>query len=197
MRSRCPRIQLALFLAVPLLAVAWPSSTASAAPSPTVRVEPPTGTANGSVTITGSGYTSGQAVTVTNETTSTTVCSTNAASDGTFSCTGLAGATLGTTATIGVGSATSSYQAVGPGEIATVAGGGTGDGERSTDAALSFPQAAASDAAGDVYYDEDSGSAVRRIDAVTGVITTVAGQTWGPTRGRASAGTVARPRRLS
>ena len=119
-------------------------------------------------------------MTVTNETTSTTVCSTDAATDGTFSCSGLAGATAGTTATIGVGTETGSYQAVGTGQIATVAGGGTGDGESSTDASLSFPQAVASDAAGDVYYDEDSGLAVRRIDAVTGVITTVAGQTWGP-----------------
>ena len=37
----------------------------------------------------------------------------------------------------------------------------------------------ATDAAGDVYFDEDGGLTVRRIDAATGVITTVAGQTWG------------------
>ena len=197
MRSRCPRIQLALFLAVPLLAVAWPSSTASAAPSPTVRVEPPTGTANGSVTITGSGYTSwtGRDGDERNNEHHRLLDQRRFRRDILLHRVG-----RGHPRDNGhhrVGSATSSYQAVGPGEIATVAGGGTGDGERSTDAALSFPQAAASDAAGDVYYDEDSGSAVRRIDAVTGVITTVAGQTWGPTRGRASAGTVARPRRLS
>src|SRR5208283_4680432 len=180
MRGNGRRIAIALLLVIPLLAVASMSTNSSAAPSPTVRVEPPVGAANGSDTVTGSGFTSGQPVTVKNETTSTAVCSTDAATDGTFSCSGPAEATPGTASTIGVGTATGFYQTVGAGQIATVVGGGTGDGQRSTDASLTSPQAVASDAAGDVYYDEDGGSAVRRIDAATGVITTVAGQTWGP-----------------
>ncbi|BCT91232.1 hypothetical protein LYSHEL_02560 [Lysobacter helvus] len=64
--------------------------------------------------------------------------------------------------------------------ITTFAGGGTGpaigDGGPATQAVLTGPVALAVDAAGNVYV-ADSGFAarVRRIDAVTGIITTVAG----------------------
>ena len=141
MRGSRRRIALALLPVVPLLAVASMSGTSSAAPSPMVRVEPPTGVSNGSITVTGSGFTSGQNLTVRNETTSATVCSADAATDGTFSCSGPAEATPDTTSIIGVASATGSYQAIGVSQIATVAGGGTGDGERSTDASLTSPRA--------------------------------------------------------
>ncbi len=133
------------------------------------------GVANGSVVAIGTGFAAGQAVTVTNETTGATVCSATVAPDGTFSCHGLAGAVPGTVSTIGAGTSAGTYQAVGPSEIATVAGGGYGDGGPSRHAALGEVQAVATDAAGDVFFDNIDNNTVRRIDASTGVITTVAG----------------------
>lgn len=62
------------------------------------------------------------------------------------------------------------------GAITTIAGGGAGgDGGQATDAALDIPHAVEVDAAGNVYIADVNDHRVRRVDAVTGVITTVAG----------------------
>lgn len=66
------------------------------------------------------------------------------------------------------------------GKISTVAGNGTqgfsGDGGLATDAELSSPEAVAVDAAGTTLYIADYASShLRRVDLVTGIITTVAG----------------------
>jgi len=62
--------------------------------------------------------------------------------------------------------------------ITTVAGNGTngysGDGGPATSASLSFPGGIALDASGDLYI-ADGNSVIRRVDAATGIITTVAG----------------------
>lgn len=104
--------------------VAGGDTPAAAAAEPSVTVEPPLGTAAGAVTVTGTGFTSGQSVQVVNEQTAKQVCSATVATDGTIACTGNTGARSGTTSTIGVGTATARYRAVRVGEIATVAGGG-------------------------------------------------------------------------
>lgn len=59
-----------------------------------------------------------------------------------------------------------------PGTITTIAGGGVGDGGPATNAALSG-DASAIDSAGNIYV--AGHCRVRRIDAVTGIVTTVAG----------------------
>jgi sugar lactone lactonase YvrE len=65
------------------------------------------------------------------------------------------------------------------GVITTVAGTGdlgySGDGGPATAATLNRPQRLAIDSVGNIYVADTGNSAVRRIDAVTGVITTVAG----------------------
>lgn len=66
------------------------------------------------------------------------------------------------------------------GKISTIAGNGTqgfaGDGGQATDAELSSPEALAVDPEGTVLYIADYGdSHLRRVDLVTGIITTVAG----------------------
>ena len=65
------------------------------------------------------------------------------------------------------------------GVITTVAGTGTagysGDGGPATSAELSAPYGLAVDAAGDLFISDEMNNRVRRVDAVTGVITTVAG----------------------
>lgn len=65
------------------------------------------------------------------------------------------------------------------GVITTIAGTGTagftGDGGPATAAALSFPVQPALDGAGNIYFADYQNFRVRRIDALTGVITTVAG----------------------
>ncbi len=66
------------------------------------------------------------------------------------------------------------------GTIRTIVGNGTsgfsGDGGPATDAELSSPEALAVDPAGTVLYIADYGSShLRRVDLVTGIITTVAG----------------------
>jgi uncharacterized protein (TIGR03437 family) len=64
------------------------------------------------------------------------------------------------------------------GNIATVAGNGTdgysGDGGLATSAQLSFPAAVAVDASGNIYI-ADSYERIRKVNAATGIITTVAG----------------------
>ena len=63
------------------------------------------------------------------------------------------------------------------GRISTFAGGGTsvGDGGPAAQAHLEFPAGLTVDAAGNVYVAEAGGPRIRRIDAATRVITTVAG----------------------
>ncbi|MCX6594875.1 MAG: putative Ig domain-containing protein [Acidobacteria bacterium] len=65
------------------------------------------------------------------------------------------------------------------GIISTVAGTGTssynGDGILATSANLASPQAVAIDAAGNLYIADTSNHRVRRVDASTGIITTIAG----------------------
>jgi sugar lactone lactonase YvrE len=53
--------------------------------------------------------------------------------------------------------------------------GSSGDNGAATAARLNHPNGVASDASGDVYVADTNGNRVRRIDATTGVITTVAG----------------------
>ncbi len=63
------------------------------------------------------------------------------------------------------------------GSITTVAGtgvtGGTGDGGPATAAQLTAPTAVALDAAGNLYI--GTAARIRRVDATTGIITTIAG----------------------
>jgi sugar lactone lactonase YvrE len=66
-----------------------------------------------------------------------------------------------------------------PPTISTVAGGGTGvglgDGGPATTARLSWPYDVTTDAAGNIFIADQSNNRVRRVDALTGTITTVAG----------------------
>ncbi len=59
--------------------------------------------------------------------------------------------------------------------ITTVAGGGVGDGGPAAQANLSGPRGVAVDAAGNLYIADQDNHRVRRVDAVTGTITTVVG----------------------
>jgi streptogramin lyase len=65
------------------------------------------------------------------------------------------------------------------GIITTVAGTGSsgysGDGGPATSAQLNFPRSVASDASGNLYIADSDNQRIRRVDANTGVITTVAG----------------------
>lgn len=65
------------------------------------------------------------------------------------------------------------------GEITTIAGTGTsgynGDGIDATTAQLAGPSAVGEDAGGNLYISDTNNSRIRRIDAVTGLISTVAG----------------------
>ena len=65
------------------------------------------------------------------------------------------------------------------GIISTIAGNGVigngGDGGPATAASLSSPSSIALDAAGDVYFADSGNNLIRRIDAFTGLISTVAG----------------------
>jgi hypothetical protein len=68
------------------------------------------------------------------------------------------------------------------GIITTVAGSGTkgsgGDGGPAASASLNEPYAVTLDRQGNLLIVEKSGRRVRRVDAATGIITTVAGRTW-------------------
>jgi sugar lactone lactonase YvrE len=66
-------------------------------------------------------------------------------------------------------------RAQGGAAITTIAGGGVGDGWRATEALLNHPEDVVVDRDGNIYVAEDFYERVRRIDAMTGVITTVAG----------------------
>ena len=65
------------------------------------------------------------------------------------------------------------------GTMSTVAGSGTfgfgGDGGLATNASLSRPTGAALDSAGNLFIADQSNQRVRRVDAATGIMTTVAG----------------------
>ena len=64
-----------------------------------------------------------------------------------------------------------------PGTIVTIAGGGLEDGDNvpATDVMLNRPLGMALDARGDLYIADTDNHRIRRIDATTGIITTVAG----------------------
>jgi len=69
------------------------------------------------------------------------------------------------------------------GVITTVAGNGTygysGDGGPATSAQLNFPYGMAVDAAGDLYIADRQNNRIRKVDAATGTITTIAGNNFG------------------
>ena len=83
--------------------------------------------------------------------------------------------------------------------ISTVAGDGipgfSGDGGRATQASISAPAGLVIDGAGNIYFADASNSVIRRIDAVSGVITTVAGT--GGVEGYAGDGALATSAKLS
>ena len=62
-----------------------------------------------------------------------------------------------------------------PGDIATVAGGFLGDNGPAISARLSSPAGVAVDAGGNIYLADTVNNRVRKVDGLTGVITTVAG----------------------
>lgn len=63
--------------------------------------------------------------------------------------------------------------------ITTVAGNGinaySGDGGVATDAAFNFPSSVAVDASGNLFIADQGNYRVRKVDALTGIITTIAG----------------------
>src|SRR5713226_2703979 len=63
--------------------------------------------------------------------------------------------------------------------ITTVAGNGvpdfSGDGDPATSASLQIPRGLARDSAGNLFIADTGNHRIRRVDAVTGIITTVAG----------------------
>ena len=63
------------------------------------------------------------------------------------------------------------------GAIVTIAGGGLGDGDNvlATDVALNRPLGIALDTRGNLYIADTDNHRIRRVDAITGIITTVAG----------------------
>ena len=62
-----------------------------------------------------------------------------------------------------------------PGDITTVAGGGVNDGAVATEAGLLGPVDVTFDVAGNMYIVEYRGARVRKVDATTGTISTIAG----------------------
>lgn len=66
-----------------------------------------------------------------------------------------------------------------PGDITSVAGNGigsfSGDGGAALSASIKYPQAIALDSAGNLFITDLSNHRVRRVDAITGIITTIAG----------------------
>jgi sugar lactone lactonase YvrE len=61
------------------------------------------------------------------------------------------------------------------GDITTVVGGFTGDGSAATQARLNRPLDVCMDGAGNIYIADTGNSRVRKVDAATGIISTVAG----------------------
>ncbi len=70
------------------------------------------------------------------------------------------------------------------GIISTIAGNGsvgyTGDGGPGTAASLNYPQSIGVDTIGNVYFTDQNGNVIRKVDVATGIITTVAGTTVNP-----------------
>ncbi|MBI1922332.1 MAG: chitobiase/beta-hexosaminidase C-terminal domain-containing protein [Geobacter sp.] len=65
--------------------------------------------------------------------------------------------------------------AVGPGDIVTVAGGGSGDGSAAVEIGINSPFGVALDGAGNLYIADTYNARVRKVAAGTGIVTTVAG----------------------
>ncbi len=87
-----------------------------------------------------------------------------------------------------------------PGTITTVAGGITGEGGPATDAVFFHTHSVAVDATGNLFIADDIYGLVRRVDGVTGVITTVAGlggQSFGGDGGPATSAPVSVPQGLA
>jgi sugar lactone lactonase YvrE len=90
------------------------------------------------------------------------------------------------------------------GSVTTVAGTGTGgyfgDGGPAIDAGLNLPQGVALDVAGNLFIADTSNNVIRRVDAATGIISTVAGTGAGGFSGDggpATAATLAVPERVA
>jgi trimeric autotransporter adhesin len=99
------------------------------------------------------------------------------------------------------GSTTASCGAV---RVTVVAGNGnsgyTGDGGSATSATLSLPQGVAVDRSGNLFIADTYNNVVRRVDAASGVIMTVAGNGssgFGGDGGRATAAALALPERVA
>ncbi|HUJ82787.1 MAG TPA: hypothetical protein VLW83_12955, partial [Candidatus Acidoferrales bacterium] len=71
------------------------------------------------------------------------------------------------------------YKVTPQGQMSVYAGNGiagfSGDGKSATQASLDFPEGIALDSAGDLFIADSANNRIRRVDAVTGVITTYAG----------------------
>lgn len=86
------------------------------------------------------------------------------------------------------------------GDISTIAGtsttGYSGDNGPAVSANLSFPSSICLDAAGNIYFSETGNHTIRKINAATGIITTIAGTgAWGYTgdNGRADSARLSQP----
>ena len=62
-----------------------------------------------------------------------------------------------------------------PGTITTIAGGGAGDGYQAVDVNMANPNFAVVDSTGNIFIADKNNNRIRKVDALTGVITTVAG----------------------
>lgn len=76
---------------------------------------------------------------------------------------------------IGFTFSTSPANAVNPGDIVTIAGGGVGDNGPAISANLYFPHGTAIDSAGNIFIADYGNNRIRKVTAGTGIITTVAG----------------------
>src|SRR5690242_7293837 len=80
--------------------------------------------------------------------------------------------------------------------LVTYAGGGTDDGKKATDVSFQNPLNITVDAAGNIYVVDQAASRVRKVDAATGLISTVAGngrQGFGGDEGPANRATLNNP----
>jgi len=97
--------------------------------------------------------------------------------DGAVVITSTTGALLGST--LVTGTATGSLAVLVPGEMSTVVGNNAwlyqGDGVAATSASIFLPTGVVTDAAGNMYLSDSSNNRIRRVDATTGLISTIAG----------------------